>query len=131
MTTAVISVHKMDKLSQVADLFKTHDFHHLPVINAKEEVIGILSRTDYHKLLHHFTLFNQAKEAKFNEKFLAKHYVMEVMTKYVVKLKPEDSLEIALGILRENRFHALPVVDENNKLRGILTTYDLINYAYA
>ena len=130
MTSSVISVNKMDKLNQVAILFQKHNFHHLPVLDANNQVIGIISKADYNKFLHHFTVFNPSKESKLNEKFLSKHFVMEVMTKHVVKLKPDDTVEVALGIFRENLFHALPVVDQDNKLKGILSTYDLISYAY-
>ena len=31
-------------------------------------------------------------------------------------------------IFLDAEFHALPVVDQNNKLMGIVTTTDLINY---
>ena len=56
--------------------------------------------------------------------------VKEVMSKQVATLGPEDTLELAAGFFRENMFHALPVVDEDNMLIGIVTTYDLLNYAY-
>jgi acetoin utilization protein AcuB len=53
------------------------------------------------------------------------------MTKQVAKLKTEDSLEMAVGFFRENLFHALPVVNDEGELVGIVTTYDLLNYAYS
>jgi len=52
------------------------------------------------------------------------------MTKQLAKLKPNDTISIALGYFRENRFHAIPIVDENKKLVGIVSTLDMINYAY-
>jgi len=53
--------------------------------------------------------------------------VEEVMTKKVATLSPDDPLSVAVGIFRENLFHALPVVDEGT-LVGLLTTHDLIGY---
>ena len=52
------------------------------------------------------------------------------MTSQVARLSPKDSLQTAADYFRENLFHAIPIVDENDRLVGILTTYDLINYAF-
>jgi len=40
-------------------------------------------------------------------------------------LDPNDRINVALEIFMVNRFHAIPVV-ENDELIGILTTYDII-----
>jgi CBS domain-containing protein len=56
--------------------------------------------------------------------------VGEIMEKKVAQLNPNDSALVAIGIFRENLFHALPIVNESNVLVGILTTYDLLTYAY-
>lgn len=56
--------------------------------------------------------------------------VREVMVKQVAKLRPEDKIELAADIFRENLFHAMPVVDNDGKLKGIVTTFDLLNYAF-
>ena len=90
----------------------------------------MVSYTDYLKLLHGFTLFKTRKSDEYNDAILRSLLVKEVMTKQLATLKPEDTLEMAAGFFRENLFHALPVVDDDNMLVGIITTYDLINYAY-
>ena len=54
------------------------------------------------------------------------------MTQPVVAVYPEDTAEIAVGMFRENRFHAMPVVDkESRKLVGIITVMDLLNFAFS
>ena len=130
MSTDIISVNQFEKLSHVAFLFQTNDLHHLPVIDDEQKVIGIISTSDYYKTLHNFTLFREGHCKEVNERFLESRYVTEIMTKNVVKLNPEDKLEVAVCIFAENLFHALPVVDKWGKLEGIITTFDLINYAY-
>jgi acetoin utilization protein AcuB len=47
------------------------------------------------------------------------------MTKGLAKLDPEDRINVALEIFLVNRFHAIPVV-KNEELVGIVTTYDII-----
>ncbi len=42
----------------------------------------------------------------------------------------DDCIEVALGLFRENLFHAIPIVDQENRVVGILTTLDMLNHAY-
>jgi len=51
------------------------------------------------------------------------------MTRNPKTVSPEDSLSFAAGILRENRFHHLPVV-EGGRLVGILSDTDLRNASF-
>ena len=52
------------------------------------------------------------------------------MTRNPMTVSPDDPLSVAAGILRENRFHHLPVV-EGGRLVGILSDTDLRNASYA
>ena len=52
------------------------------------------------------------------------------MTRNPKTVSPDDPLSLAAGILREHRFHHLPVV-EGGKLVGILSDTDLRNASYA
>lgn len=56
----------------------------------------------------------------------AKIKVSDFMTKKVVSVSPEMFLSEAAQILSQNSFNGVPVVDDKNKLLGILTEYDLI-----
>ena len=130
MTTQVITVQPEDTMDKVKKIFQTHNIHHIPVVE-EEKVVGILSKTDYLKLLHGFTLFKTHKSESYNDAILRSLLAREVMTKQVAKLNPEDSVEMAVGFFRENLFHALPVVNKEGMLVGIITTYDLLNYAFS
>ncbi len=52
------------------------------------------------------------------------------MTRNPKTVSPDDPLSFAAGILREHRFHHLPVV-EGGRLVGILSDTDLRNASYA
>ncbi len=129
MTERVIVVRPNETMDVVQDIFRKNNIHHVPVVD-KGMVVGMVSHADYLKLLHGFTLFKTKKSDEYNDAILRSLLVKEVMTKQVATLGPEDSLELAAGFFRENLFHVLPVVDEENMLIGIVTTYDLLNYAY-
>ncbi len=130
MTTNVVAVDSQDLLTKVETIFTTHDFHHLPVVNEKRVVLGIISKLDFYKMQDSFTLFDTIKSRETNRSVFQSIMAREIMSEPLVTLSPEDTAQKAMGIFRENLFHALPIVDENRKLLGILTTFDLLVYAY-
>ena len=50
----------------------------------------------------------------------------DVMTTRVVSVAPGTALDHVRYVLTENRFSALPVVDDRYRLVGIVTTFDLL-----
>jgi len=130
MTTNVITLNPNDTLLKVEEIFKTNDFHHIPVVDKENEVKGIISRSDFNKMQGSFTIFNTKESKRYNHSIFNSTLVEEVMSKKLAKLSPEDTAIVAVGFFRENIFHALPIVDADNKLMGMLTTYDLLTYAY-
>ena len=52
------------------------------------------------------------------------------MDKQLIKVGPDDTAVFAAGIFKNNLFHALPVVDADDKLLGIVSPIDLMSYAY-
>lgn len=131
MTTPVITVTPEATMDKVQDIFRKNNIHHVPVVK-EGSVVGMVSKSDYFRLLHGFTLFKTQKSEEYNDAILRSLLVGEVMTRQIAVLNPEDSLELAAGFFRENLFHALPIVDkEQNKLVGIVTTYDLLAYAFS
>ncbi len=49
-----------------------------------------------------------------------------IMTTNVVTVKPDDSLEVVKEMLFEKHYHHLPVINEDNTLAGIITSWDLM-----
>jgi acetoin utilization protein AcuB len=122
MSTHLITVAPSDKLSMVKELFEDHNIHHIPVVRYKE-LLGIISKTDF---LHFLQGFSPNDQDRFvNYARLRSYAAEEIMTKGLAKLSPDDRINVALEIFLVNRFHAIPVV-ENDELVGMLTTYDII-----
>jgi acetoin utilization protein AcuB len=48
------------------------------------------------------------------------------MTKGLAVLESNDRIGVAIEIFKENLFHAIPIVDDE-ELKGIVTTFDLID----
>ncbi len=129
MTAEVITVRPDDTMEKVREIFDHHNIHHIPVV-AVGKLVGIISREDYLRVIQGFALDSGSKREQYNQALLHSMLVGEVMVRQVARLGPEDSLQAAAGFFRENLFHAIPVVGVSGELLGILTTYDLINYAH-
>lgn len=131
MTTNVIAVNPNDLMIKVQSIFESHQFHHLPVVDAKGKLYGCLSHQDYNKVLNTLSVFEKSKRAKeMNNQFLNVLLVSDVMIKDVVTLQPTSTIKEAFNIFQQNLFHAAPVVDEDHRVVGMLSVYDLLNYAF-
>lgn len=51
----------------------------------------------------------------------------DIMTKDVITVKPESTVEALARLLMDNRISGVPVVDEEKKIVGIVTENDLIS----
>ena len=122
MSTNLITVNPKDKLTEVKEIFENNHIHHIPVVRFKE-LVGLISSTDFKFFIRGFS---RNEEDRFvNEARLRAYTAEDIMTTGLAKLTSEDRLNVALEIFKENRFHAIPVVDKN-ELVGILTTFDII-----
>ena len=124
MTKKLVTVEPETTLARIKSLFEANAFHHLPVINTEKKLVGIISYTDYLRVIHDY--FSQSGSPPAGEKLLHTLTVKDMMTENPVCLKPDDTVETALRVFRENPFHALPVTDDDHKLLGLLTTYDVM-----
>lgn len=57
--------------------------------------------------------------------------VKDIMTKKIVSLGPDDSLERATRLFEDYKYDGFPVVNEDGKLLGIVTAYDMVSQSYA
>jgi len=89
----------------------------LLVTDSNSKIIGILTERD--------VLFEPTDSTKL---------VKELMTKDVVTAKLGVDLEQVKEILKHNRIEKLPIVDDNNHVKGLITSQDISNlekYPYA
>ena len=82
----------------------------LLVTDSNSKIIGILTERD--------VLFESPDSSKL---------VKELMTKDVVTAKLGVDLEQVKEILKHNRIEKLPIVDDNNHVKGLITSQDISN----
>ncbi|MCB0586450.1 MAG: CBS domain-containing protein [Phaeodactylibacter sp.] len=124
MTTNLITVNPGDKLIRIKEIFEKNNIHHIPVVSYKQ-IVGMISKTDF---VYFMRGFSRNEEDRFvNEARLRAYKAEDIMTKGLAKLNPNQRINVALEIFLENRFHAIPVIEEETgELAGIVTTFDVI-----
>jgi acetoin utilization protein AcuB len=119
MTRKVIAMSPKDTVRDANRVLQENRIHHLPVIEGGE-LVGIVSDTDLRKWVLGEEMINEGGTVSRRTGLLE-----EVMTRDVITMGPEDTIEDALLTLHKKRFGALPVV-EGRKLVGIITKADIL-----
>lgn len=57
--------------------------------------------------------------------------VKDIMTKKIVTLDPDDGLDKAAQLFEDPNHDGFPVVNEDGKLIGLITAYDMVSQSYA
>ncbi|MCB0640731.1 MAG: CBS domain-containing protein [Phaeodactylibacter sp.] len=129
MTTDLVLVSPKDTVKEVDDIFRKHNIHHIPVVSGMGELQGIISKADLLKISHGWGIFRKKEQQTYNDALFEMLLAEDIMTKNVACLEPMDTVEVAVGIFKENLFHAIPVVS-GGIVVGLVTTFDLLNYAF-
>lgn len=124
MTSHVITLNQTDDLETAEMLFKKNNIRHIPVVNGTK-IIGMLSLTDLLRIS--FADAVDESEEHVDTIVYNMFTIEQVMAKKLVSVTSTTSIKDVAEILSKKEFHALPVIDDN-KLVGIVTTTDLINY---
>lgn len=122
MTKDLVTVTPSDPLTQVKEIFDEKNIHHIPVVRFKK-IVGIISKSDFSYFLWGYTN-NEMTESLTNNR-LKTWEAEDIMSTKLAKVESSDAIRTALEVFKINRFHALPVVD-NDELVGIVTPLDIV-----
>lgn len=110
MISDPVTLSKDHTLGQAKETMAKYKISGLPVVDANNVLIGIITNRD----------------VKYQENLDMK--VEEIMTKEnLITSDKNTNLEKAKEILLENRVEKLPIVDQENKLVGLITIKDIDN----
>ena len=116
MTPDPVVIGHEESVADARKLFATKKIHHLPVVE-EGKLVGILSSSDLHKLY----LLQEHSTATLTTK------VSQIMHQRPVVIDISANLRDAAEILYGSGFHALPVVQGDREIVGIVTSSDLID----
>lgn len=122
MTTEVATLEASDHLDLASDIMTLGRIRHMPVTR-DGKLVGILSQRDlFRGAVSSALQFRPSAERE----WLAKIRVSEVMTTDVVTAEPDWPVRHAVDVMLEGRFGCLPVVDEQDRLVGLLSETDCL-----
>ena len=121
MSKAVTTVDADDSMQNAIYILQEQNIKILPVME-NESVVGIITDRDLKKASPSDATTLDMHELLF---LISKIKVRDLMKTPVYTAKPDDTVEEAAAILLEKKISGLPVVDENNRLVGIITRSDI------
>ncbi|MEE8480469.1 MAG: CBS and ACT domain-containing protein [Desulfobacterales bacterium] len=124
MTKKVISIDKEVGLFKAHEKMVQNNIRHLPVVEDDNTLIGIVTDRDIRSGLP-YELFKKDDFEKEKEIF-SDLKVKDIMSKDPFTISPLHTIQDALLLIQEKRVGAFPVVDEQGKLKGILSVRDLL-----
>ncbi len=108
------SVDKEQDVKEAAKLLYEYRIHGLPVVNNRNNIVGIISPTDIIKAL----------QENYNDK------IENYFTNLVVPIYQETPIDIVMEIINITHENALPILNDDRKLVGIVTDGDLFKLSH-
>ena len=123
----VISIPPSKSIKDTAKVMMEHQFRRLPVTDpGSGKVLGIVTVMDILDFFGGGNKFNII-EKKYSDNFLAaiNEPVREIMSRDVICLSEKSSIYDVVDVMLANRIGALPIVDGDENLVGIVTERDI------
>jgi acetoin utilization protein AcuB len=122
MTRKVVTVDQEASIFDAQELMAKNKIRHLPIVDQKQHLIGIVTDRDIRSALpNRFFELSPGEEKK-----IAAIKVKDIMAKDPITISPTYTIQDALLMIQNAKVGALPVVDEDKRLKGIISVRDLL-----
>ena len=112
MVKDVITVSDATPLKDVTKMFGEKRITGVPVVNAANELVGVLSETDIIRKTTSIGAWSPKTAG-------------QIMTKPAVTVEPNETLQRVCELMHNRRIHRV-VVAEGTQIKGIITTMDIL-----
>lgn len=112
MIPAPITVTAKASIQQAIELMKVNSIRHLPVVDDKNKLRGLLTLADLKQALL--------------PSMLSDVTLADMMIQNPITVSPEDDVERAAQLIYKHKISGLPVVDKGKKIVGIITESDIL-----
>ncbi len=117
MTKDVVTLNPDSTLGEVREILLGKHIHHIPIVEGKK-LVGMVTSWDLFKLGKSAEEYHSMK-------------VSEIMTRRIATLDPDQHLGAVAEVLTRHLFHAVPIVNDDHELLGIVTSTDIIRYEHS
>lgn len=124
MVTELITVEPDLTIYEAKKLMEEKNIRHLPVVNKEGFLVGIVSDRDMRSAMPSTRLRKPDYQTTLDK--IGGFPISDIMTEKPLTIYPYYTLQDTLLVMQKKKVGALPVVDEDGKLKGILSTRDLL-----
>ena len=124
MSVDLITAHPDLKIADAKKLMTDKNIRHLPVVNEEGKLLGIVSDRDMRDAMPSTLLKKPDYEITLGK--IGSNNVADIMTREVMTIYPYYTIQDTLLVMQKKKVGALPVIDDNGYLKGILSTRDLL-----
>ena len=120
MTKNVVCVSPQQKIVDVKHIYEKSNFHHHIPVTQNNKLVGMVSLIDFMYRINGAGLDDR------NEVYNTLT-VKDIMTTKPHYSTPETSIEEIAKILSKGKFRAIPILNAEKEIVGIVSTADIIN----
>ena len=124
MVSEVITIDKDATVFEAQEKMAINGIRHLPIVDAGNHLIGIVTDRDIRSAMP-YSLIKNKRCLEEREK-IAQMKVEDIMTRNPKTISPMYTIQDALLMIQKEKVGAFPVVDDEGKLKGILSVRDLL-----
>jgi acetoin utilization protein AcuB len=118
MKKDLVVVNQEQSLTEADAIMRQHAIRRLPVVDAENKLVGILTRQDIMKA-------RPIDSIQDDESVGGQALVAAFMTASPITVDPMEPLEAVTQVMRKNKIGGVPVVERDGTLVGILTESDI------
>ena len=123
MTENPRTVQPTDPVSLAIELLQTNRVRHLPVVDGRGQLVGMLSDRDLGPLMR--TLIEGADVERMVMP-VSQRQVAEFMSGGVAAVVADADVSEVIDLMLDERIGAVPVVDDADHVRGIISYVDVL-----
>ena len=124
MTRKVLTVDPDKTVFEAQELMAANHIRHLPVVDQNHQLIGIVTDRDIRSALPYNFIKDSCSPEQREE--ICALTVKDIMTADPITVSPTYTIQDALLMIQNSKVGALPVVEEDGRLSGILSVRDLL-----
>ncbi len=122
MRVDVVTAKPDTSAKEAFELMRKGRFRHLPVVDAREKIIGIVSDRDIRNVA---VFFDKDARNTTDYHISGTTVTRDIMTANPVTVAPDDDLNVVADLMAKHHYGCLPVA-RNGKLVGIVTRSDMM-----
>ncbi len=122
MTADVITIDEDTPMMKASIIMKEKKIRSLPIVDKKRKLVGIVTDRDLRDASPSKATTLDVYELNY---LISTIKIKDLMTKDLVFVRPDETVEFAAILMLENKISSLPVINDKGSLIGIITQTDI------